>query len=72
MIQMSNGHRATISFQYSIKGNLKFRSFASVTTQVYGNTVNDVMKTQDCVLMNLYKRVYPKWIYNDLSNDFLN
>lgn len=33
---------------------------------------NDVMKTQDCVLMNLYKRVYPKWSYQDLSNDFLN
>lgn len=33
---------------------------------------NDVMKTQDCVLMNLYKRVYPKWSYNDLSNDFIS
>lgn len=53
MIQMSNGHRATISFQYSIKGNLKFRSFASVTTQVYGNTVNDLMKT--------LLEMYPDW-----------
>ncbi len=50
---MSNGHRATISFQYSIKGNLKFRSFASVTTQVYGNTVNDLMKT--------LLEMYPDW-----------
>lgn len=33
---------------------------------------NDVMKTQDCVLMNLYKRVYPKWSYSDLSNDFIS
>ncbi len=53
VIQMSNGHRATISFQYSIKGNLKFRSFASVTTQVYGNTVNDLMKT--------LLEMYPDW-----------
>ncbi len=50
---MSNGHRATISFQYSIKANLKFRSFASVTTQVYGNTVNDLMKT--------LLEMYPDW-----------
>ncbi len=32
---------------------------------------SDTMKTQDCVLMNLYKRVYPKWSYSDLSKDFL-
>ena len=32
---------------------------------------NDVMKSQDTVLMNLYKRVYPKWTYSDLSNDFI-
>ena len=31
---------------------------------------NDTMKTQDCVLMNLYKRIYPKWVYNDLTNNF--
>ena len=53
VIQMSNGYRATINFQYSIKGNLKFRSFSSVTTQVYGNTVNDVMKT--------LLEMYPDW-----------
>lgn len=32
---------------------------------------SDTMKTQDCVLMNLYKRVYPKWSYTDMSKDFL-
>jgi pre-rRNA-processing protein TSR1 len=32
---------------------------------------NDIMKSQDTVLMTLYKRVYPKWTYSDLSNDFL-
>jgi pre-rRNA-processing protein TSR1 len=32
---------------------------------------SDVMKTQDSVLMNLYKRVYPKWSYSDASTDFL-
>ena len=53
VIQMSNGHRATINFQYSIKDNLKFRSFSSVTTQVYGNTVNDVLKT--------LLEMYPDW-----------
>ncbi|CAF0812694.1 unnamed protein product [Brachionus calyciflorus] len=33
---------------------------------------SDVMKSQDTVLMNLYKRVYPKWTYADRSNDFNN
>ncbi|RNA32223.1 pre-rRNA-processing TSR1 -like protein [Brachionus plicatilis] len=33
---------------------------------------NDTMKSQDTVLMNLYKRVYPKWTYSDKSNDFNN
>lgn len=33
---------------------------------------SDIMKSQDTVLMNLYKRVYPKWTYSDLSNDFNN
>lgn len=33
---------------------------------------NDSMKSQDTVLMNLYKRVYPKWTYSDKSNDFNN
>ena len=32
---------------------------------------SDVMKSQDTVLMNLYKRCFPKWTYTDLSNDFL-
>lgn len=31
---------------------------------------NDVIKSQDCVMMNLYKRVFPKWTYNEISNDF--
>jgi pre-rRNA-processing protein TSR1 len=33
---------------------------------------NNNIKSQDTILMNLYKRIYPKWTYNDLSNDFLD
>ena len=33
---------------------------------------NDIIKSQDTILMNLYKRVYPKWVYTDLSIDYLN
>ncbi len=27
-----------------------------------------ILKSQDTVFMNLYKRVYPKWTYEPLSN----
>ena len=46
-------HRATINFQYSIKGNLKHRSFASITTQVYGTTASAAMQT--------LTSMYPNW-----------
>jgi pre-rRNA-processing protein TSR1 len=32
---------------------------------------NGIMKVQDVVMMNLYKRVYPKWTFNDISDDML-
>ena len=28
-------------------------------------TFDGALKAQDTVLMNLYKRVYPKWTYNE-------
>ena len=46
-------YRATINFQYSIKGNLKHRSFASITTQVYGNTESSAMQA--------LTSMYPNW-----------
>jgi len=55
---MSIWNRATIKFQYSIKGNLKHRSFASITTQVYGNTASAAMHT--------LVEMYPDWEKNEI------
>jgi pre-rRNA-processing protein TSR1 len=32
---------------------------------------NDVIKAQEKIMMNLYKRVFPKWSYIDASDDFI-
>ena len=32
---------------------------------------NDTIKGQDCVLMNLYKRVFPKWTFSEIV-DYVN
>lgn len=31
-------------------------------------TFDGQLKSQDTVLMNLYKRVFPKWTYSDVVN----
>ncbi len=33
---------------------------------------NDVIKAQEKIMLNLYKRVFPKWSYIDASDDFVS